>query len=245
MHIRRFALIAVLTLSAVTIEAGVPTSINVQGRLTDSNGTPFIAGPRVMTFKIYDSAIDGTEIWPGGIGETQSVLVDPDGLWSTRIGAIMPLTSSVFADSVCWLEIIVDDGADVRTTLPRIRLVTGPYAQRVATVDGATGGTIMSPISIEGTVATTVRTTDSNTTLGADDSVLLVSDSLIVTLPVAASCAGRQYVIKKISTAGTTLIVTSPGSGDLIDGETELKHSIQYQSTTLVSDGVRNWFVID
>lgn len=245
MHVRRIALIAVIVLSAHAVEAGVPTSINVQGRLTDSSGVPFIPAPRVMTFKIFDSVIGGTEIWPGGPGETQSVLVYPDGLWSTRIGEFTPLTSSVFADSVCWLEITVDDGYDVLTTLPRIRLVTGPYAQRVATVDGAAGGIITSRVDIEGAVATTVRTTDSNTVLGPGDSVLLTRGSVTVTLPAAESCAGCQFVVKKVSANGTAYIVPSPGSGDTIDGAVELIHSVQYQSTTLVSDGVDLWLVID
>ncbi len=245
MNVRHLVLIAIFILSAVPVEAGVPTTINVQGRLTDSSGTPFIPGPRVMTFKIYDSATDGTEIWPGGPGETQSVLVYSDGLWSTQIGELTPLTSSVFADSICWLEITVDDGHDVTTTLPRFQLVTGPYAQRVATVDGATGGIITSALSVQGAVATAVRTTDSNTTLGPDDSVLLANGSVTLTLPNAAACAGCQFMIKKISSDGTTRIVISAGSGDTIDGAIELTLTVRYQSTTLVSDGADLWLVVD
>ncbi|HWO57897.1 MAG TPA: tail fiber domain-containing protein [bacterium] len=54
-----------------------------------------------------------------------------------------PLTDPVFADTSRWLEITVDG-----TTLPRVRFVTGPYAHRVSTVDGASGGTITSKVSI-------------------------------------------------------------------------------------------------
>ncbi|MBD3298325.1 MAG: hypothetical protein GF341_06695 [candidate division Zixibacteria bacterium] len=50
---------------------------------------------------------------------------------------------------------------------------------------------------------------------------------------------------KKVSADGTAYIVPSLGSGDTIDGLVELVHSVQFQSTTLVSDGLDLWLVID
>lgn len=140
---RTFFVLVGLLLVAGIVQAAVPSSITVQGRLTDSLGSPLASGNKTMTFKIFDDTTAGTEIWPGGPGETQTVPSDAAGLWTTRIGALIPLSDQVFSDVVRWLEIDVDG-----TTLPRVRLASGATALRVATVDGASGGAISSKITI-------------------------------------------------------------------------------------------------
>lgn len=140
----RSALIAVaLTFLFVPSAHAIPSQITVQGRLTDAAGTPLPAGPKTFTFRIFNANAGGSQLWPGGGGEIQSITSGVDGLWIGSLGAIDPLSDLVFVDSVRWLEIDVDG-----TTLPRVRLVTGPYAYRVSTVDGASGGTITSKISV-------------------------------------------------------------------------------------------------
>lgn len=151
-HARRLVVFAAaLVVVASPSFAAVPTTMNVQGRLTDAGGTPLPAGTKTLTFKIFDSEAAGTEIWSGGAGEDHSVTSDDDGLWNTNIGTTIPIPASVFADSVRWLQVTVDDGVNPVTTLPRIRLVTGPFAyaaERVTAVDGAAGGTITSKVAI-------------------------------------------------------------------------------------------------
>lgn len=126
---RRFALITtfVVLVSSMAIDtrADVPTSMNVQGRLTDAAGAPVAQGFKSFTFKIYDSPVGGTEIWPG---ETQFIATDAAGLWDANVGAVTPLAISVFSDAVRWLEVTVDDGINPTETLPRVQLVTSPYA---------------------------------------------------------------------------------------------------------------------
>jgi len=139
------ACIFALTCSAA--HSAVPTSITVQGKLTDVSGNPLPAGIKKLTFRIFDQSSGGSEIWPGG-GEAQNVTTGIDGLWIAQLGVFQPLTDAVFADTVRWLEITVVDSLNSETTMPRVRLVTGPYAFRVATVDGASGGTITSKVSI-------------------------------------------------------------------------------------------------
>ncbi len=121
----------------------VPTSITVQGRLTDSSGNPLPAGLKTFTFRIYDWPTAGNKVWPEIGNEVQPLESDADGLWTAAVGAFVPLREPVFATWERWLEIDVDG-----TTLPRVRLFTSPYAFRVATVDGATGGAITSKVSI-------------------------------------------------------------------------------------------------
>lgn len=145
---RRLLECLVLAAFSLTIvqsaSAAVPASITVQGRLTDAAGVPLPAGPKSFNFKIFATpAGGGIPIWPSFFGEPQVLSSDASGLWIALMGAISPLTDAVFADTVRWLEVTVDG-----VTLPRVRLATGPYAHRVATVDGASGGTITSKVSI-------------------------------------------------------------------------------------------------
>ncbi len=136
---------AVLLLSTVSpVEATPPTQIAVQGRLTDAAGVPLPAGAKNFVFRIYDDSTFGTRIWPNApAGEILSITTDSVGLWNTLIGGFHQISNAVFADAVRWLEIEVNG-----TKLPRTRLVTGPYAFRVASIDGAAGGTITSNVSI-------------------------------------------------------------------------------------------------
>jgi hypothetical protein len=129
-----------------TAGAAVPTSITVQGKLTDSTGAPFAPGAKQFVFSIHDSESGGSKIWPLVDLEYQMLTTDGSGLWTANVGGIVPLTDFVFLDSVRWLEVAVDVGTPV--VLPRVRLVTGPYTFRVSTVDGASGGTITSKLAI-------------------------------------------------------------------------------------------------
>ena len=141
---RSFLVFVAVSLAAGTIvHAGVPSAITVQGKLMDAGGTPLPAGAKTFTFRIFDAGTGGTQVWPLAGGEVQSITSATDGLWVALLGTVSPLNDAVFSDSVRWLEIDVDG-----TTLPRVKLVTGPYAYRVATVDGASGGTITSKVSI-------------------------------------------------------------------------------------------------
>ena len=144
---RALFLVTLACLFASQAVAAVPTSITVQGKLTDAGGVPLPPGPKSFVFRLFSASVGGVEIWPGGSGEVQFLATDGGGLWSAMLGAVEPLSESIFADSVRWLEISVHDGISL-TTLPRVRLVTGPYAYRVATVDGASGGNITSKVSI-------------------------------------------------------------------------------------------------
>ncbi len=144
MHSRMIMTVcAVAFLVGTVSQAAVPTSITVQGRVTDASDNPLPAGAKSFVFRIFNASVGGTELWPGGAGETQTITTSSDGLWIGLVGAINPLTDAVFSDTTRWLQITVSG-----TTLPRVRLVSEPYAFRVATVDGASGGNITNKLSI-------------------------------------------------------------------------------------------------
>lgn len=146
-HRNLFRLLTVGVMAAMSSMSSasdvVPTSVTVQGRLTDSSGNPLPAGLKTFTFRIYDWPTAGNKVWPEVGSEVQPLESDADGLWTAAVGAFVPLREPVFATWERWLEIDVDE-----TTLPRVRLFTTPYAFRVATVDKAAGGAITSKVSI-------------------------------------------------------------------------------------------------
>ena len=145
MTLLRFAtmILSALMFAPAIAWAAVPSSISVQGKVTDLNGVPLSAGEKTFVFRIFDSSALGNKVWPGTAGEAQTITTAADGLWVGLVGAIEPMTSIVFSDTLRWLEIEVDG-----TPLPRIRLVTGPFAYRVASVDRASGGEISSSLSV-------------------------------------------------------------------------------------------------
>lgn len=180
-----FSAISLMLVCTASAIAGTPSQITVQGRLTDASNNPLPAGAKTFTFRLFNASVGGSQIWPGGGGEIQSITSGADGLWIGLLGAIDPLSELVFADSVRWLEIDVNG-----TILPRIRLVTGPYAYRVATVDGASGGRITSKVTIGST----------NTNTGSDAFVAGTDNQAIgnySTIPGGAlnSASGESSVI--------------------------------------------------
>jgi hypothetical protein len=62
------------------------------------------------------------------------------------LGSVIGVTEDVVSDSVRWLGMTVGDDSEIH---PRTKLVTVPYAFRVSTVDGATGGIISGDVAIQ------------------------------------------------------------------------------------------------
>ena len=116
----------ILLLFAVSLSAAaVPGTMNVQGRLTDDTGTPLPPGFKSFTFAVYDASTGGTQLWTE---PSQFISSNANGLWNATLGKATALTAAVFVDSTRWLEITVDDGVNPPVTLPRVQLMTSPYA---------------------------------------------------------------------------------------------------------------------
>ena len=138
---------ALLFVHAIAFAVNAPSLMNYQGRLTDAGGTP-VSGTYSIVFTIYDALTAGNNLWQ----ETQSSVVVTDGLFDVILGSNTALTASVFSSSDRWLGIKV--GADAEIS-PRTRLTSAPYAHRVSTVDGSTGGAVSGNIDLEASTATT------------------------------------------------------------------------------------------
>lgn len=142
----RLALVVLIALAVMcaTAHAQSPSLIGIQGKLTDSAGTPLTPGDKSFTFKIFNSQFSPSgQIW----AETQTIATDTEGLWGGNLGATVPLGEQFFSEAERWLEISVNPGGGA-VTLPRVRMVTAPYAHHVTTLDNATGGSIKTNVAI-------------------------------------------------------------------------------------------------
>ncbi|UCC45511.1 MAG: hypothetical protein JSU65_06220, partial [Candidatus Zixiibacteriota bacterium] len=137
---RVLMLALILLLVTVSIHADVPQVMNYQGRLTDSGGNPVADGSYEVVFTIYDAASGGNSKWT----ETQSITTS-NGLFAVLLGTISPINDTVFNGTTRHLSLEVAGDPEL---IPRTALVSVPYAQRVSTVDGASGGNITSKLSI-------------------------------------------------------------------------------------------------
>ena len=127
-------LLFVLLAVAQPATAEVPNQMNYQGQLTDDLGAPLDTVVS-MTFTIYDDSSGGVVLWT----ETQTGVQVSDGLFDVLLGSAPPIPDTVFADDWTWLGIQIGSDPEIA---PLTKLVTVPYAFRVATVDGASGGSV-------------------------------------------------------------------------------------------------------
>jgi len=125
--------------------AEVPRKINYQGLLTDVDTGEPIAGPLVITFRIFDVEENGSAAWT----ETQAVTADSAGVISAILGSITPIDLE-FAGPM-WLEVEVGG----ETLSPRREMVSVPYAFHAmnavhASSADSLGGVLADSFSVEG-----------------------------------------------------------------------------------------------
>jgi len=134
----------VFLVMASIAEADVPTLMQYQGFLTDEQGEP-LNDTLSMTFAIYPDPNEAIVLWT----ETQTDVIVTKGLFNVLLGSVNPIVDTVFAETERWLGITVAPDPEI---VPRTRLVTVPYAYRVATVDGASGGGISGDVNLHSTL---------------------------------------------------------------------------------------------
>lgn|SRR5574341_192129 len=139
-HFKIFLVFGIFLAFYSISQADIPNLINFQGIL-DSAGNPLANKTKSVEFSIYDALAGGNLKW----SETQSVTTNAGGVFNVVLGTSNPIPDSVFKDTLRWLNIKV--GAE--DLIPRQQIVSSAYGYRVATVDGATGGTIFGNTSIQ------------------------------------------------------------------------------------------------
>jgi hypothetical protein len=109
----------------------------------------------------------------------------------------------------------------------------------------AAGQTPASTLQVGGSVGTAIVTKTANYTASVSDYTILCNNTvaaITIGLPTAAGCAGRIYVIKKISPAGYTVTVDGFGS-ETIDGNLTYALILQYSFIMIQSDGTSWWIL--
>ena len=143
-YLRWLLLVIPVLLILPVIQAGVPSLMSYQGKLTDGDGEP-LDGYYKLTFKIYTAQSGGGLRW----SETHNGVQTTDGVFSVILGSQgYPLTQTVFSMSSTWLEIEVNG----QIIGPRTPLTSVGYAHRIGTIDGASGGDVTGTVSFIGDV---------------------------------------------------------------------------------------------
>jgi len=129
----------VMLASAGSGFAAPPQLVNYQGEVTDG-GLPVANGNYSMEFRIFALSAGGAALWSEAVANVPV----SNGRFNVLLGQVTVLPENIFDGNERWLEAVFN--AEVMT--PRVRLVTVPYAHRISTIDGATGGDVMSPINL-------------------------------------------------------------------------------------------------
>jgi hypothetical protein len=117
---------------AATAMSTVPSLINFQGTMADSNGNPLNSTISLMRFSIYPDSVGGSVLW----SENHSNVQVSDGLFRVILGSSTAFPSTLFNGSRRWLAIRALP--DMQDMTPRVPMVTVPYAYRTKEADHST-----------------------------------------------------------------------------------------------------------
>ncbi|MGH8014691.1 MAG: tail fiber domain-containing protein [Candidatus Zixiibacteriota bacterium] len=120
--------------------AATPPLINYQAAISGPGGSPLDTTVNVI-FSIYNVPSSGIPLWT----ETHASLVISEGRLSILLGTMTPISDQLFNDTGRYIGIKI--GADNELS-PRSKLLSVPYALRLETVDGASGGDVSGAIVI-------------------------------------------------------------------------------------------------
>jgi hypothetical protein len=151
-----FALALIMSTGNLAQEAGrksetskeakaVPSTIDFQGRLHDSSGSP-VNATLDITFSLYELAEGGTPFWMEE--QTLEIL---DGLFQVKLGSIIPLETVFFGGAERWLGITVMGSSEMspRTALSSVAYALQAEQVNLVTEASLTGqGTQVSPLAL-------------------------------------------------------------------------------------------------
>ncbi len=121
--------VLLILLAAGVAFSAIPKKINYQGVLKDKTTGEPVVGVQSMTFRIYNTASGGTELW----SESQDVTTDSSGVFTVILGSVTPIDLTF--DNPVWLQ--VEIGAEILS--PRREIVSVPFAYHAANADSLGG----------------------------------------------------------------------------------------------------------
>jgi predicted regulator of Ras-like GTPase activity (Roadblock/LC7/MglB family) len=133
-----FSVLTILTTAAFA----VPQTINYQGYLEDSGGTP-VNTTMSMAFAIYNAPTGGTPLW----SETQGSVTVTEGAFSVTLGIANAIDLPF--DEQYYLGVNVNGDGEMT---PRAELASIPYAFRANVADAVPDGVVTSAMIVNGSI---------------------------------------------------------------------------------------------
>ena len=96
-----------------SVYAQIPRTISYQGILTDNTGTPKADGNYEIKFSLYDVNTGGEAFW-----YESKTLTLKNGLFSTELGDVNPLTATIKFDRPYWLGVQIGNEAELPKRIP-------------------------------------------------------------------------------------------------------------------------------
>lgn len=142
---------------------------------------------------------------------------------------------------------VVQQGAttDLGTTLSNLGLRAAGTAYPITTSGAVSmSGTVsLGALTLTSSLRTTYLSLSANTTLGAHHKVMVnaTAAAITITLPTAASVAGREYVVTKSDASANAVSVATTSAQTINGAAAPYAITTQWQTVTFVSDGA-NWY---
>ncbi len=178
-------------LSARPVSA-VPSTMNFQGRLADASGTIVPDGLYNMQFKLFTVSTGGSNVWNETRETTNRVQVT-NGLFSTKLGEVTPISASLFASGSLYFEI----------TLPT------PGTATCNTASCASWESPMTPRHQMSTSAYAFQAENSSTLDGVDSTQFARNDQANTFAGAQTIQASSTTAFRVQNAAGTTTLLTA------------------------------------
>jgi hypothetical protein len=217
---------------------GISTAWNANGIIWGASG-----GADVSSLSNYGSG--NTSFGNGGYFKAYSTSgITLNGTGTYYFGGVMGhLTGAINASSNSIVAGVIglDENTGTANSFAGYFSGKGYFSGRV----GIETKSPNSPLHVNGSIATNVGTVVNSVSLTEWASVTLANAvGISINLPDAAECPGRQYTIKKITSAVGIVTVALNDASDRIDGATSYSLVNQYDFIVVVSDGGNNWYIV-
>ncbi len=221
--------LAALTMAAILTTgpgwSAMPSTIDFQGVLADSDGIPVANGNYTIVFSFWDGPdpATATRLW----SESQIVAAQ-GGIYGTRLGSVTsfadPNGDGNHADALSFAATYylgIEIGGELLTDgglLPALSSAT--HAFRAQSAAGRL-----------------VSTRSSSGPLGDADDVVFASGAITLALPTAATRSGRLITVRNVDQSGNTVTLYA-APGETIDGLGSRALAAD-EGVTVVSDGAQ------
>ncbi|GAA0555054.1 hypothetical protein [Chitinophaga japonensis] len=147
------------------------------------------------------------------------------------------------------LEFVIGDDGDEPIVFKSYYYGDGSFTEFMRMQSGkvgvnVAGATPNSTLQVAGSLSLPIRTTNSNYAATANDYTIICTNNggtVTITLPDAATCEGRIYIVKRSN--GTARV---NATGSTVEGSSGGYHTISNQGRAMKfqSDGVNTWYII-